>query len=229
MTLATYEEVVDAEIVPDELTQQEARELTDRIRVGLDTVWNDVAEAYTRVAHKALGYDSWDDYCATEFGSNRIKLPKEDRPEQIRSMYEQGVSIKAIVTATGVARNTVRNDLRQGGQIDPPERQLGQDGKTYTRPEPTVSERDWPEVPEPEPERGNGENRHTDIINGTRNDLNLIAGNYTRYVKAIGKEVPRENLPQRGNEYIIQYLKESLAEITAATEAAINKLEGERK
>ena len=153
MTLATYEEVVDAEIVPDELTRQEARELTDRIRVGLDTVWNDVAEAYTRVAHKALGYDSWDDYCATEFGSNRIKLPKEDRPEQIRSMFEQGVSIKAIVTATGVARNTVRNDLRQGGQFDPPAKQLGQDGKTYTRPEPTVSERDWPEVPEPTPER----------------------------------------------------------------------------
>ena len=152
MTLAAHEEIVDAEIVPDELTRQEARELTDRIRVGLDTVWNDVAEAYTRVAHKALGYDSWDDYCATEFGSNRIKLPKEDRPEQIRSMYEQGVSIKAIVTATGVARNTVRNDLRQGGQIDPPERQLGQDGKTYARPEPTVSERDWPVVPDPTPE-----------------------------------------------------------------------------
>lgn len=153
MTLATYEEVVDAEIVPDEITRQEARELTDRIRVGLDTVWNDVAEAYTRVAHKALGYDSWDDYCATEFGSNRIKLPKENRPEQIRSMFEQGVSIKAIVTATGVARNTVRNDLRQGGQFDPPAKQLGQDGKTYTRPEPTVSERDWPEAPEPTPER----------------------------------------------------------------------------
>lgn len=153
MTLATYEEVVDAEIVPDEITRQEARELTDRIRVGLDAVWNDVAEAYTRVAHKALGYDSWDDYCATEFGSSRIKLPKENRPEQIRSMFEQGVSIKAIVTATGVARNTVRNDLRQGGQFDPPAKQLGQDGKTYTRPEPTVSERGWPEVPEPTPER----------------------------------------------------------------------------
>lgn len=226
MTLATYEEVVDAEIVPDELTQQEARELTDRIRVGLDTVWNDVAEAYTRVAHKALGYDSWDDYCATEFGSNRIKLPKEDRPEQIRSMYEQGVSIKAIVTATGVARNTVRNDLRQGGQIDPPERQLGQDGKTYTRPEPTVSERDWQEVPEPEPAT---ENYATDMANGLRNDIQALTNQYAGVLASIAKNLPKENLPKAANEHVAQALRDSLTEIAEATNRAIAQIEGEGK
>lgn len=228
MTLATYEEVVDAEIVPDELTRQEARELTDRIRVGLDTVWNDVAEAYTRVAHKALGYDSWDDYCATEFGSNRIKLPKEDRPEQIRSMFEQGVSIKAIVTATGVARNTVRNDLRQGGQFDPPAKQLGQDGKTYTRPEPTVSERDWPEVPEPEP-ASRVENRNTDLANGLRNDSRMIANSYMDYLIAVAKNLPKEGLDAECTEHVIKALRDNLADITEVTNRAIAQIEGEGK
>jgi|SRR5699024_11191187 len=198
MTLATYEEVVDAEIVPDEITRQEARELTDRIRVGLDTVWNDVAEAYTRVAHKALGYDSWDDYCATEFGSNRIKLPKENRPEQIRSMFEQGVSIKAIVTATGVARNTVRNDLRQGGQFDPPAKQLGQDGKTYTRPEPTVSERDWPEVPEPEPD-------HDSMTVALINDLR---GPWRRGITSTAKK-----MTQKERQILIDAIETTLNEL----------------
>ena len=282
MTLATQEDIVDAEIVPDELTRQEARELTDRIRVGLSNIWNDVTEAYVRGAHLALGYESWDDYCEKEFGASHLKLPKENRAAELTSMREKGMSLRAIQSATGVSQPTIIKDTKAGAKNFSTST-IGQDGKTYPRaPEPSVSERDWPVVPEPTPEelfqrlekvraqniadgisnpprtredreadgrafveslignakrqtepatpeRGNGENRHTDIINGTRNDLNLIAGNYTRYVKAISKEVPRENLPQRGNEYIIQYLKESLAKITAATEAAINKLEGERK
>lgn len=230
MTLAAYEEVVEAEIMPDELTPEQARELTDKIRVNLDNIWELVTEAYTAGAHRALGYASWDAYCTTEFGSNRIKLPREERPETIRSLYEAGLSIKSIVSATGADRNTVRKDLRQGGEFHPPEETLGADGKTYARPEPSVSERDWPEVPEPEPEaRDTGENHHTDIINGTRNDLKALTGNYLRYVEEMGRAIPNEGLPPRGNEYITQYLRDTLARLTEVTETAIAKIEGEVK
>ena len=56
MTVATREEVVDAEIVEDELTASQARELTDRIRITLDGLWDLVIEAFHGRAHAALGY-----------------------------------------------------------------------------------------------------------------------------------------------------------------------------
>lgn len=151
MTLATFEEVVDAEIVPDEITQQEARELTDRIRVDLESVWQSVVEAYTRGAHRALGYASWDSYCTTEFGSNRISIPREERDETVQSLRSSGLSNRAIASATGLGYGSVARV--PGDPNGSPSETLGQDGKTYSRPEPTVSERDWPEVPEPTPER----------------------------------------------------------------------------
>ena len=150
MTLATQEDIVDAEIVPDELTQQEARELTDRIRVVDSELWRMVAEAYTRGAHRALGYASWDAYCNAEFGSNRLGIPREERPETVQSLRANGLSLRAIQSATGVSVPTIRKDV--AGVKDLHTSTIGQDGKTYARPEPTVSERDWPVVPEPTPE-----------------------------------------------------------------------------
>ena len=134
MTLAMHEEVVDAEIVEDELTSSQARELTDRIRVTLDGLWDLVIEAFHGRAHAALGYPSWDAYCNAEFGSNRIKLPREERQETVRSLREAGLSIKSIGPALGIDRNTVRSDLRQGGEFHPPVESVGTDGKTYPAP-----------------------------------------------------------------------------------------------
>lgn len=66
----------------------------------------------------------------------------------VASMREMGMSTRAIASATGNSRNTIKGDLREVGQIDPPESDpapvTGTDGKTYT-PKPR------PE-PEPEPE-----------------------------------------------------------------------------
>lgn len=226
MTLATYEEVVDAEIVPDEITRQEARELTDRIRIGLDNIWADVTEAYVRGAHLALKYKSWDGYCEKEFGSSHLRLPKENRAAELSSMHARGMSQVAISVATGLDRKTIRNDLRksQGGEIPHPV--IGQDGKTYTRPEPAVSERGWPEVPEPEPAT---ENYATDMANGLRNDSRRIANGYMDYLIAVAKNLPKENLPTAANEHVIKALRDNLAEITEVTNRAIAQIEGEGK
>lgn len=67
-------------------------------------------------------------------------------------MREIGMSVRAIASATGNSRNTIKGDLREVGQIDPPESDpapvTGTDGKTYTpkpRPEPEPEE---PELPQ---------------------------------------------------------------------------------
>lgn len=227
MTLATYEEVVDAEIVPDELTPERARELTDKIRVNLDGIWELVTEAYTAGAHRALGYASWDAYCTTEFGSNRIQLPKEERAETVRSLRESGLSPNAIASATGTSRRTVNRELDKSGWANAhPGETLGQDGKTYTRPAPTVSERDWPEVPEPEPAT---ENYATDMANGLRNDIRALTNQYAGVLASIAKNLPKENLPKAANEHVAQALRDSLAEIEEATNRAIAQIEGEGK
>lgn len=139
------------------MSPEDARELTDRIKVGVGAVWELVKTAYQGGAHRALGYASWDDYCTREFGTSRIRLPKEERQEVVASLRESGLSTRAIAAATGVNRETVMRDLDEvvGNQppdsehtftpvdIDPetgevlrdeepePERVTGIDGKSY--------------------------------------------------------------------------------------------------
>ena len=133
MTVATREEVVDAEIVEDELTASQARELTDRIRITLDGLWDLVIEAFNGRAHAALGYSSWDAYCNAEFGSNRIKIPREERQETVRSLREAGLSNRAIASATGLGYGTVHRESARdpNGSRGP---SVGTDGKTYPAP-----------------------------------------------------------------------------------------------
>lgn len=134
-----------------ELSSSQARELTDRIRVGVEAIWELVKQAYQSRAWAVLGYESWDDYCTREFGTSRIRLPREERQEVVSSMREIGMSTRAIASATGVSKGTVQNALSAGAQNCPPESEpapvTGMDGKTYTpkpRPEPETPE--WEDV-----------------------------------------------------------------------------------
>lgn len=88
-----------------------ARELTDRIKVAVDGTWLLIQEAYLSRAWASLGYTTWDDYCTREFGTSRLRLPREDRQEVVASMRESGMSVRAIASATGDPRETVRRDL----------------------------------------------------------------------------------------------------------------------
>ena len=133
MTIQKHEEIVDAEVVEDDapLSTADARALTDRIRVNLDGLWEMVIEAFKRGAHRALGYSSWDEYCEIEFGSNRIRLPREERQETVRSMREAGLSNKSIAAATGMSAMQIGRDARNAGVTNVTPR-LGADGKTYS-------------------------------------------------------------------------------------------------
>ena len=124
-----------------EISPASARELTDRIKVGVDAIWELIKQAYQSRAWSALGYSSWDDYCTREFGTSRIRLPREERQEVVASMREIGMSTRAIASATGNSTRTITKDMREVSHSTTPHAPApvtGTDGKTYTpRPQPT--------------------------------------------------------------------------------------------
>jgi transposase-like protein len=132
-------------------THEEARALTDRIKIAVEGTWQLIREAYTSRTWAVLGYDTWDAYCTAEFGNTRLRLPREERQEVVASLRDSGLSVRAIASATGVGRGTVERDL--AGVPDGTPRIQGTDGKTYTvsrEPEVVDAELvDEPSRPEP--------------------------------------------------------------------------------
>lgn len=147
--------LVDADTgeIVDLLDEGQARDLTDRIKAELSATWDLITEAYQRRAWAALGFQSWDAYCKTEFGASRIKLPSEERREVVSSLRDAGLSIRAIAAATGSARSTVEKDVKQVSRIGTPDldrsevepnfgtKVKGTDGKIYKPTKTTTTER----------------------------------------------------------------------------------------
>lgn len=99
------------ELAADPLTKIEAEELTAEIRQRVGEVWTLITEAYFRRAWTALGYESWDGYCGSEFGSSRIRLPREERTDVVASLRDSGLSIRAISAATGDSYGTIQAEV----------------------------------------------------------------------------------------------------------------------
>lgn len=95
-------------------TVDQARALTDRIKVAVEGTGLLIQEAYTSRAWSTLGYSSWDDYCTTEFGHLRLQLPKAERLEAVAALRSEGLSTRAIGSALGVHHATVERDLSVG-------------------------------------------------------------------------------------------------------------------
>lgn len=121
------------------LTQSAARDLTDQIRTGMESIYHLIRAAYQGRAWSALGYGSWDEYVTREFGNLHLRPPLEDRQDVVLSLREVGMSTRAIAAATQLGRGTVSRELRSGGSIPtvpdgtvaPPETVTGVNGKTY--------------------------------------------------------------------------------------------------
>lgn len=114
------------------MTADEARDITDKIKAGAEAVWELITRAYTSRAWVALGYSSWDDYCTREFGTSRIRLPREERAGKVLSLRESGLSLRAIESATGISRPTIIKDLKTAEVVNslPPEPPGAITGKT---------------------------------------------------------------------------------------------------
>ncbi len=53
------------------LSESQARELTERIRVTVEDVWSLLLEAHNGRAWEALGYPNWREYAQQEFDFSR--------------------------------------------------------------------------------------------------------------------------------------------------------------
>lgn len=116
--MSTLVDTTTGEIV-ETATAEDARRLTDKIKIGVEGVWHLIEEAYTSRAWAALGYKSWDDYCTREFGTSRLRLPREDRSEVVASLRESGLSVRAIAVATGDHYSTVSRELSRVANATP--------------------------------------------------------------------------------------------------------------
>lgn len=113
------------------LTVEDARRLTDDIRSAMEMIWEKVRIAYVGRAWAALDYASWEDYCTAEFQMGRLRLTGDDRAAVVFSLWDSGLSTRAIVAATGLSKGTVARELA-GAPNGAPESVTGTDGKTYS-------------------------------------------------------------------------------------------------
>lgn len=82
------------------LSSTQARSLTDEIKASPETRWSLIAEAYNRGLWSALDYPSWEDYCAGEFGPDRLRLPWRKRREVLVYLQQAGLPFRAIESVT---------------------------------------------------------------------------------------------------------------------------------
>ncbi|GAB2714072.1 hypothetical protein ACX801_18030 [Arthrobacter bambusae] len=133
-------------VVLDSVT---ARELTRQIRVALEHSYTLIIAAWKGRAWESLGYKTWDAYVQGEFGTLALQPPREERPAIVMSMRDAGMSVRAIMSATGLGRGTVGRELEKppglslaapigGGGVpngtpeeQSPLRVVGRDGKSY--------------------------------------------------------------------------------------------------
>lgn len=117
------------------LELEEVHVRLDRVKSGVERIWDDMVALYQGRAWIALGYPSWDALCDTELGGARIALPRQQRQEIVCDLRQSGMSNRAIASAVGVAYGTIRNDLaatEQNCSVDPPSLITGVDGRTRT-------------------------------------------------------------------------------------------------
>ena len=123
-----------------QLSHDDARLLVDSIRVDVADIGERIVAAYLGQAWIALGYVSWDALCDIEFEGAQLRVPREDRVEQVQSLRSAGLSTRAIGAALGVTQGTVMNDLRtspeQNYSVDAPKTVRSINGKTYPATQP---------------------------------------------------------------------------------------------
>ena len=134
------------------LTEQEARRLTERIRTALDrvsTAWADLAEriteAYQRRADLALGYATWAEYADAELRPAE-GLAVEVRRQLVSMLSAAGMSTRAIAPTVGVSDRQAAYDRAAGVQS----LHTSPDQQSY----PQARRAPWPERrDDPDPER----------------------------------------------------------------------------
>lgn len=141
-----------------DLNEIEARTLVDGMRRDVADLGDRIATAYLGRAWVALGYGDWDALCEAEFDGARLRIPREQRVEQVQSLRSAGLSTRAIGSALGVSPQTVSNDLDRlstSGQ-SVPESVTSLDGRTRPASQPQRPEPSPPSAPAAQGATGGG-------------------------------------------------------------------------
>lgn len=128
-------------------TRDDAVARAERIRSGiraLAELQQDITEAYHARDWQTLGYDTWDEYVSEEFGHALPKLDRTERRELVVNLRAEGLSTRAIASATGTSKSQVAEDARVQNwtpEVDEPESApvTGLDGKTYAPKSPPIT------------------------------------------------------------------------------------------
>ncbi len=114
-------QVVEHEVLVP-LNVQDAERLDRRIRLMAQTTRENfekvgrlLDEAKNGRLHEALGFKSWTAYVADALGG-QLQLSGEARQAMVQVLAGEGMSVRAIATATGVSKSTVDRDLAQVSQ-----------------------------------------------------------------------------------------------------------------
>lgn len=138
-----------SELATQQMSENDARRLTERIRIAAvnfsesrGKLMSLVEEAKAGNAHLALKYKTWQAYLADTLGDEPMVIARNDgRPEMVRALTDQGMSTRATAAVMGVGVATVHRDLSAtvpSGTVEP-RISHGMDGKTRVhqpRPEP---------------------------------------------------------------------------------------------
>lgn len=83
-------------------------------------------------AHGGQGAKAWQEYCETEVGEARKRIPREVRKAIVNELRKDGMSTRAVAAALGISKGQVGKDSAGAHSVGTSE---GVDGKVYTRPE----------------------------------------------------------------------------------------------
>lgn len=145
-------DVLLADVVQErDLNEIEARRLVDGMRADVADLGERIATAYIGRAWLALGHPSWDALCDVEFDGARLRIPREQRVEQVQSLRSAGLSTRAIGSALGVGDATVRRDLSTAPDdaVEQPTTVQSLDGRTRPASQPPRPQPSPPVVSEP--------------------------------------------------------------------------------
>lgn len=132
--------------VVDQLTESDARALTDELRCACDelTTWYEraialVQRAYRGRAWLALGHPSWETYLKHELPF-RPALDRDTRRSLVRALRQEGLSTRAIAPVVDVSHRQVGRELSTGTIVPAVEAPgsngtIGLDGRTYLIPQ----------------------------------------------------------------------------------------------
>ena len=150
---------MSTEIVTVDMTVDDARRLTQRIRLTAQNFIETksklislVEQAKAGNAHLALGYASWTAYLSDVLGDEPLRLARDDRQEMVAILSAEGMSTRAIAPIVGVHHATVAEDIRESTvgfpTVDRPTTVTSLDGRERpaTRPTPVLVDRETGEV-----------------------------------------------------------------------------------